>query len=253
MGEAEGTTFVQVSAGCKHTCGVTSKGLVKCVELRATEGWTIEASKATPFVQVSAGCNYPCGVTSEGRIRCKSDHKGKDDGHKPKKASNGTFVQVSAGSEHTCVFTSEGYIECFINDNMDMWTRLKYHSKKWMKEKFLADDKGPYQSKIYGGLRYKLRVYQQPGSIRVGYAGNVKECEPNYYSLGGYHARCVPCKSGYKSKSGSAKCEVSQFVAEFTSQMQQITKSFAASKNYEQDINSGQVNKLQRMVATADV
>eukprot|EP00944_MAST-04C_sp_MAST-4C-sp1_P006229 g6229.t1 len=63
---------------------------------------------------VSAGFLHTCGVTSEGLIECfGKDDFGQCNGHRPKKASQGTFVQVSAGFRNTCGVTSEGLIECF--------------------------------------------------------------------------------------------------------------------------------------------
>ena len=65
------------------------------------------------------------------------------------------------------------------------------------------------------------------------------------------------CRHGYISEPGSRKCVLSQEVEKrqqaTAKLMKQIVKTFSASRNYEQEINSGQVNKLHRMVATADV
>ena len=48
---------------------------------------------------VSAGFYHTCGVTSEGLIECfGKDDFGQCNGHRPKKASQGTFVRVSAWS-----------------------------------------------------------------------------------------------------------------------------------------------------------
>ena len=56
-------SFLSVSAGGRHTCGVRSNGSVACW------GWN-EHGQATPpagsFVSVSAGERHTCGVRSNG-------------------------------------------------------------------------------------------------------------------------------------------------------------------------------------------
>ena len=109
--------LLSVSAGQKHTCGVTSDGFIECFGNNDNKQCNnYEPRRATngKFVQVSAGYRHTCGVTSQGFIECfGADDKGQSNKFQPKKATHGKFVQVSAGDLQTCGVTSEGSIECF--------------------------------------------------------------------------------------------------------------------------------------------
>ena len=66
-GRPAADSFVSVSAGREHTCGVRSSGSVAC--------WgRDEYGQATPpagsFVSVNAGVNHTCGVKSNGSVAC---------------------------------------------------------------------------------------------------------------------------------------------------------------------------------------
>ena len=60
-------SFVSVSAGSYHTCGMRSDGSVACWG-RNKSGEA--APPAGSFVSVSAGWGYTCGVRSDGSVAC---------------------------------------------------------------------------------------------------------------------------------------------------------------------------------------
>jgi alpha-tubulin suppressor-like RCC1 family protein len=127
---------VEVSAGSRHTCGVTSVGAIECFgsddKGQSNKYQPKRATKGT-FVQVSAGDSHTCGVTNVGAIECFGlDNKGQSNGGNPKFPTTGTFIQVSAGSYHTCGVTSVGAIECFGRDNKG---QSNGHQPKRPKEK----------------------------------------------------------------------------------------------------------------------
>ena len=86
--------FVSVSAGVWHTCWVRSNGSVDCFGLNTT-------GQATPpvgsFVSVSVGGSHTCGVRSDGSVACWGW-----DGNGQATPPVGSFVSVSAGANHTC-------------------------------------------------------------------------------------------------------------------------------------------------------
>ena len=104
-------TFVSVSAGERHTCGVKTDGSVDC--------WGSDSSgEATPpngsFLSVSAGGHHTCGLKADGSIDCwgsNTNFVGKFRGQAA--PPDGTFVSVSAGFRHTCGMNTDGGVECW--------------------------------------------------------------------------------------------------------------------------------------------
>ena len=141
------SSFVSVSAGRVHTCGVRSDGSVACW---GSDYWDGDYyGQATPptgsFVSVSAGDLHTCGVRSDGSVACWGwDYYGQatpptgpfvsviagglftcgvrsngsvacwgDDGFGRATPPAGSFDSVSAGSEHTCGVRSDGSVACW--------------------------------------------------------------------------------------------------------------------------------------------
>ena len=98
-------SFVSVSGGQWHTCGVRSDASVACW------GWD-EYGQATPpagsFDSVSVGYGHTCGLRSDGSAACWG---GNWDGQATPPA--GSFVSVSAGYDHTCGVRSDGSVACW--------------------------------------------------------------------------------------------------------------------------------------------
>jgi len=106
----------------------------------------------------------------------------------------------------------------------------------------------------------------QPPSTKRSF-GETCGCKPNYYAKDfnkknlkvGIIFSCHPCPPGQTSPKGSIgkdSCIGQTYDEKFSSQSQligQITKSLSASKNAENNVNAGQITKLQRMWATNEV
>ena len=104
-------SFVSVSAKGSHTCGVRSDGSVAC--------WGYNGNgRATPpagsFVSVNAGGNHTCGVRSNGSVVCWGYNE-----YGQATPPAGFFVSVSAGAYHTCGVRSNGSVACWGSDYLD--------------------------------------------------------------------------------------------------------------------------------------
>lgn len=128
-----------VSAGARHTCGVTIAGSLKCWgedgygQLGNDAAFT---SRPTPVdvlgltsgvASVSAGYNHTCAVTTGGGLKCWGyDYQGQL-GNDAANVNQSTPVDVlgltsgvasvSAGGNHTCAITSAGIAKCWGRDN----------------------------------------------------------------------------------------------------------------------------------------
>ncbi len=102
-------SFVSVSAGWSHTCGVQADGTVVC--------WGSDSDgQATPpggsFVSVSAGWSHTCGVRADGTVVCWGRNS-----YGQSSPPRGSFVSVSAGGSHTCGVWAAGTVVCWGNND----------------------------------------------------------------------------------------------------------------------------------------
>ncbi len=138
---SSGVTFVSISAGGSHTCGVGSDGNGYCwgdndfgqlgdtgadsnIPKLVGQG---ERATGVTFVSISAGSDYTCGIGSDGEGYCWGDNRARQLGNGntgtnsnvPKLVSQGdrsagvTFVSISAGSSHSCGVGSDGNGYCW--------------------------------------------------------------------------------------------------------------------------------------------
>ncbi len=115
-----GLTFTSVSAGSRHTCGLTPSGAGYCWGDNSSGqlGDGTITSTATPaivsgglnFATVSAGEKHTCGVTANGVVYCWGDNRSGQLGNGTTTSSaiptvvagDLPVVVVSAGGRHTC-------------------------------------------------------------------------------------------------------------------------------------------------------
>ena len=97
-------TFIQVSCGNFHSCGLTIDEEIKCWGA-AGVGMSVEGQ----FLQVSAGGFHTCAVKKNGQLQCW----GKDYEGQVSNMPEGTFVQVSAGKSHNCAIKTDGTAKCW--------------------------------------------------------------------------------------------------------------------------------------------
>lgn len=137
-----GHEFVQLAAGGKHTCGVTSESAIYCwgYSLYGALGSGGEGNGETPvrvagdfsFVQVVAGTEHTCALTTTNATYCwgnNSSWRLGNDTHTIGWSSDTAvlvkgeqkFVTLAAGGKHTCGITADGVAFCW-GDNQ--WGQL---------------------------------------------------------------------------------------------------------------------------------
>jgi Regulator of chromosome condensation (RCC1) repeat len=106
-------TFVQVTTGGTHACGLRSDGAVQC--------WGVnDFGRAPPlrraatgsYTVVSAGLSHSCAVRTDGKVECWGWNVY---GQAPALVTpqTGTFTRVSANAAATCALRSDGVVECW--------------------------------------------------------------------------------------------------------------------------------------------
>ena len=108
-------TFIQLSAGHMHSCGVRIDETIACWGSKINNVHNIPKGL---WQQVSAGDFHTCGLQKAGAgggggtISCW----GMDGDSGCTKAPPGRFVQVSAGNLHTCGLRPNGQVTCWGNN-----------------------------------------------------------------------------------------------------------------------------------------
>ena len=102
---AAGASFIAVSAGDSHSCGLRTDGTIEC--WGANRDGETDAPGGS-FSAVSAGVSHSCGLRTDGTIECWGRNwEGEAD------APSGVFSSVSAGWGHSCGLRTDGTIECW--------------------------------------------------------------------------------------------------------------------------------------------
>lgn len=133
---AGGRSFMQISAGNIHSCGVTSSKNAFCWGIgnagRLGDGTTTDRSTPVPvdnsshFTQISAATIHTCARTTADEIFCwGANSQGQlGDGTTTSRStpvlvsSTEPFRQVSAGGVHTCAVTSDNRAFCWGNNGL---------------------------------------------------------------------------------------------------------------------------------------
>ncbi|HEV3309047.1 MAG TPA: hypothetical protein VG815_00780 [Chloroflexota bacterium] len=130
-----GGTFIQISAGGTHSCGVRTNGTVLCwgddsygeVNGVAHTSAPLNAIGGPPgggtFTQVTAGDGYTCGIRTDGSALCWGDNFAGEINGTPNTTSPYEttasppgfvpFTEISAGGSSTCGLRTDGTIVCW--------------------------------------------------------------------------------------------------------------------------------------------
>jgi alpha-tubulin suppressor-like RCC1 family protein len=133
---AAALSFSQVSAGTRHTCGVTTGNVAYCwgenVDGQLGDGtrtrhpWPVKVAGGLRFLEVRAGGGHTCGVTTDNRAYCWGENSygalgdGTTEPHRltPTPVAGGRrWRQVSAGSGYSCGVTTLDVAFCW-GDNI---------------------------------------------------------------------------------------------------------------------------------------
>ena len=98
-------SFIQVSAGGYHTCGLKTDGTLACW---GSNGYGQVTSPPGTFIQISAEGSYTCGIKTDNTVACWGENDEGQANH-----PSGTFTQVSAGNQHTCGIQTDGTVVCW--------------------------------------------------------------------------------------------------------------------------------------------
>jgi alpha-tubulin suppressor-like RCC1 family protein len=129
--------LLEIRAGERHNCVVTSTGGVKCWgynhdgqigdRTREDRGTPVDLAELTLGIKtLSAGWRHTCAVTAEGRIQCwGNNHDGQlgdgsvIDRRKPQDVVGlmTTAKEVATGERHTCALTASGGVKCWGNNH----------------------------------------------------------------------------------------------------------------------------------------
>ncbi|HYH82396.1 MAG TPA: hypothetical protein VEX86_21570 [Longimicrobium sp.] len=106
-------SFVQITTGATHACGLTTDGAVQCAGAndygRAPR---LRRAATGSYTQVSAGLSHTCALRTDGVVECWGWNPY---GQAPpvKVAQAGKFTEVTASAVSTCGSRTDGVIECW--------------------------------------------------------------------------------------------------------------------------------------------
>ena len=110
MPQGSGTArLAQISAGRKHTCGVTTNNDLICAGI-SYQGSTTAIPQGKNWSKVEAGNLFTCGLTTSSELFCW----GLLNAGPPSAA---LFVDISLGTHHNCGILNTGYGFCWGNDH----------------------------------------------------------------------------------------------------------------------------------------
>jgi len=133
---AAGATFVAVTSGSAHSCGLGVDSLIRCWGANAdgelgtgtpsTSALPAPIASSLPYLMVTAGGTHTCGLATSGLVLCWGSNAVQELGGgsgasdaTPAVADDGTlFTQVTAGAAHTCALTPTGDAVCWGSDSL---------------------------------------------------------------------------------------------------------------------------------------
>ncbi len=108
VGTVPGDDFDAVAAGGEHTCGLKPDHTVTCWGANASG--QVSPAPTGAFAQLEMGASHSCGVLSaDNSVVCW----GNNANNQSTPVAAGTYASVSGGGGHTCAVTTQGGIACW--------------------------------------------------------------------------------------------------------------------------------------------
>ncbi len=116
-----GTRFVSISAGARHSCGITTDGAPVCWGANDFGQAAPPALAGAGWVQISAGYSHTCAVRGDGAVFCWGANANGELGDGSQGTVGGPVrvalpaaaASVSAGQERTCARTVSNAVYCW--------------------------------------------------------------------------------------------------------------------------------------------
>jgi len=102
-------TFLQVSAGDAHVCGVHSNGQIECWGSALTWG---EQPPSGIALEVASGAEFSCARMENGSIQCWNFS------HSDPSPPGTNWVHLAAGGGHVCAIDDSGSVTCWGDDSL---------------------------------------------------------------------------------------------------------------------------------------
>ena len=98
-------TFVEVSVGGSHVCGLNSDGGIVCWGNNGSGELTAPSGT---FTRLTTGGLHSCALATDGTVTCWGNN-----GYGQRNAPADAFVQISAGYWHNCGLKADGTVVCW--------------------------------------------------------------------------------------------------------------------------------------------
>jgi len=114
-------TFIQVSAGYKHVCGVRSNGQIECWGSAINIWPASEQAPSGIALEVASGNEFSCALMENGSLSCWNFP------HSDSPPSGTNWTHIAAGGGHACAIDGAGAVTCWGDDTFGQVSAVPSH------------------------------------------------------------------------------------------------------------------------------